>query len=333
MSLEAKLEEAGRLSNSEAKRVLEDLKTQMIEIYETIYDFRKKTIYGPYIRRQIDLIIKEEQEIKPPNVYTFFQHLSQYYYTLADVIKNPWKSSLEGIWTEFQTDVDYFDLLPFKNKKLRLLAVNGGMFFSFGVSAIPHELMHGGMNLLTGGTNKEIVFNTLYGGSLLEKIIPGVKSEWMIPFLGGYVQPEYSSFGGSLATMLVPYVMTPLGLYLLAKGKENKAVSLCVAGSGIVAAHIGGIFGDFFTFGRTLVSQGLEALSNAVNFENSSENYLLSSLTLLGGFYVGLKTARYTYRLSRGLVNSVLSDNSKKEENPIKVLGRNYAPRMRINLL
>ncbi|MDP3698620.1 MAG: hypothetical protein Q8R47_03460 [Nanoarchaeota archaeon] len=107
-------------------------------------------------------------------------------YTLEDFVKNPTKGiSFKSIYNEIQADLDFSHLFSGKRK---LLKVNFATFASFGIISLPHELIHAGTNYLTGGTNKEIVVNTLYGGQLWEKIIPGVESKVLFPLLGGYVK-------------------------------------------------------------------------------------------------------------------------------------------------
>jgi len=163
--------------------------------------------------------------------------------------------------------------------------------------------MHAGMNTLTGGTNKEIVINRLYGGDLAAKLIPGVKSDWLFPLLGGYVKPEHVSELGKIATLATPYLLTPLGFYCIMKGAEKKSLPLTFLGTGALAGHLGGTVGDFFTLGRALVIDGINYISPESTYENSPWLY---APVIAGGFYIGLKAMCFTYRLSKGLINSVL---------------------------
>ena len=223
-------------------------------------------------------------------------------YTFGDVVRNPRKSA----WNEIFNDLNYEEL--FDGSKKRKSRLNDLVILaSFGLTTIPHEFIHAGTNLLTKGTNEKIVINHFYGGDLVHILYPGIDAEFLLPPIGGYVKiAEYGTTIGQLATSLAPYALTPLGIYMVAKGKEKKSLALAVAGSGALVAHAGGVVGDFFYFGRTVLSQTADFIANTVGLQNfDSDDSWLKYPLAIGGFYVGSKVLSFTYRSFKAGVNTI----------------------------
>lgn len=243
-------------------------------------------------------------------------------YTFKDVIKSPRKSA----WDEIFRDLNYEEL--FEGSKKRKSRLNDLVVLaSFGLTSIPHELIHAGTNLLTGGTNEKIVINSFYGGDLVHKLYSGIDAEFLLPIIGGYVKiAEYGSTLGQFATGIAPYVLTPLGIYMVAKGKEKKSLPLAIAGSGALIAHAGGIIGDFFNFGRTAMYQTADFMANTVGYDNfdASDSWMSFPLAM-GGFYVGSKALSFTYRSFKAGVNAIRNRFGNKNDSS--------GPSMKINLI
>ena len=255
------------------------------------------------------MVESDDPEIKSRELAT---PASEHNYTLEDFVKNPFKDlSFKSIWKETQYDLDFSDLF---SGKAKILKNNLALFASFGIAAVPHELIHAGVNKLTGGINKEIVINTLYGGHLWEKMFPEIHSKLMIPFIGGYVHAENPSFTGNIATSVAPYILTPLGIYLVQKGKEKESKVLAAAGGGLVAAHIGGVIGDWLSVGARTINEGVEVVEHKLDAK--PEGYAASAAgvaTLLGGLYLGSKLMAITYRGMKATVNSARKYAGKEE--------------------
>ena len=223
-------------------------------------------------------------------------------YTFKDVLRNPGKL----VWEEIFQDLNYEELFkgsPKRKSRLNDLAI----LVSFGLTSIPHELIHAGANLLTGGTNEKIVINRFYGGDLVHTLYSGIQAEFLLPILGGYVKiAESGSILGELATDIAPYALTPLGIYLVAEGKKRKSLSLAFLGSGAIIGHTGGIIGDFYSFGKTIAYETADfvaQLFGASNFE--PDNSWLALPLTIGELYLGFKTLSFTYRSSKAGVNAI----------------------------
>lgn len=230
-------------------------------------------------------------------------------YTLSEVLNHPIKYSQRGFkeaasdpfCADITVDNDVFsENSNCKNEKIkfsRKLRFYSCIMAAFGVSSVPHELIHAGVNKLTGGVNKEIVINKFYGGDIIHYFFPEIQSKWMIPLIGGYVMPENTSYASNMATSIAPYILlTPLGVYLLNKSKEKKNLALAYLGGGLVAGHAGGIIGDFFSIGKLTINE----VSTLLN-----KNFQPDFLSTFAGFCLGTLILSYTYRLSKGAVNSI----------------------------
>lgn len=231
-------------------------------------------------------------------------------YGFKDVIRKPLKSAFGEI---FQ-DLNYEELFSGSKKRksiLNDLVVLG----SFGITSIPHELIHAGTNLLTGGTNEKIVINSFYGGDLIHKLFPGIDAEFLLPIIGGYVKvAEYGSTLGQLATQIAPYALTPLGIYMIAEGKKRKSLPLAIIGSGAIIAHAGGIIGDFFNIGRIVMYETADFVAKTVGYQNFDADDSWMALPLfVGGFYLGSKALSFSYRSFKSGVN--YCKNLFKKEN------------------
>ncbi|MDP3698249.1 MAG: hypothetical protein Q8R47_01545 [Nanoarchaeota archaeon] len=105
---------------------------------------------------------------------------------------------------------------------------------------------------------------------------------------------------------VAPYVLTPLGIYLLKKGKEKESILLCAGGAGLGLAHLGGIIGDWRLAGQKMLTESVEVVQDAVG-EKMPPQYEIPVLlgTVLGGVYIGSKLLAVSYRASKATVNSV----------------------------
>lgn len=226
-------------------------------------------------------------------------------YTLSDVINHPIKYSSGG-FTEASNDIDFRFLIKGSNKRKNILFITG-VLASFGAITAPHELIHAYTNNLLGNDNKEIVINTLYGGSLWHRIIPEIQSRWLFPLLGGYVDKGEISKLENIAVDIAPYIMTPIGIYLVSKGRGNKSLAYYIAGAGLVSVHAGGIIGDFYSIGKSVIEYVCNPFmpSTVVSFSENLRDFIGTSLIFVGGFLLGSKALSMTYSLSKGMVNSI----------------------------
>lgn len=218
----------------------------------------------------------------------------------------------QSLLKEFNEDIGAYNGFS----SLGFLGSNILFFASFGITSVPHELIHAGVNSLTGGVNNEIVINSFYGGDLWEKVIPGVEGRVLIPFIGGYVNYENDSLLGNIATYTTPYVLTPLGLYCIMKSREKKSLAWWIAGVGAVSAHGGGIIGDWYGTGRTITSEIAEQVYGLAGLKgNPDSSPVMNTAISFTGLYLGMKMLKYSYRASKGLVNSIRKPfNTKKKE-------------------
>lgn len=232
-------------------------------------------------------------------------------YTLEDLIKNPLKNmSFGSVCSEVLEDLDFQSLF---SGKIKWLKNDLATLASFGLFSVPHELIHAGVNYVTGGINEKIAINSFYGGALWEKIIPGVQSEFMFPLLGGYVQIENPSAAGNLATYVAPYILTPLGIYLAKKGKEKESIALCAGGAGLISVHLGGVIGDWRNTGTKLIKESVELVQDTLEVKSSGEYGFAANIAFLfGGIYLGSKLLAISYRASKATVNSVRNYAKKK---------------------
>ncbi|MBI4151344.1 hypothetical protein HY496_00095 [Candidatus Woesearchaeota archaeon] len=223
-------------------------------------------------------------------------------------------------------DLDYHELFKGSDRRKRVLN-DLAILASFSLTVVPHELLHAGANILTGGENEKIVINRLYGGDLVHWLSPSIDVELLNPFVGGYVQPsEFGSVPGAIATGLAPYLLTPLAVYALAKGKEKKSLPLAIAGSGAVIGHVSGVLGDFLNVGRIAVYSAADTVGQALDFsiDQWGDSWLRYPLGF-GAFYVGWKVMSETYSFCRNNVPGIKSALDRKSEPT--------SPSVRINLL
>lgn len=220
-------------------------------------------------------------------------------YTLREVFRTP----LKGAFNEMLEDINFSEF--FKGKK-KVLKCDLATLVSFGLVAGPHELIHAGVNKLMGGINKEIVLNRLYGGDLYHLLYEGIQVKTMIPLIGGYVRPENLEGTASVIAMLTaPYILTPMGIYLLMEGRKRKSLPLSIAGAGFVAAHAGGVIGDFNKVGEqitnTIVEAPFRCTETYKDFKLEQQPFALS----LVSFYMGLKMCNFSYRCFKAGVSSL----------------------------
>jgi len=232
--------------------------------------------------------------------------------TLSDVLSKPLTYfSPKGI-DEIMLDIRPISFEePTKTQRiLRTIGLNLYIAGSFGVWAMPHELLHAAMNNLTGGITKEIVVNKLYGGDLWHAAFPDIQTKFLFPLIGAYVNVQPAGHFAEITTLLAPYALTPLGIYLVQKSKEDDKKMYWIAGVGLLGAHAGGIIGDFFAVGQKITGTAAQAMYKhpdeiQLQQHKSLSDNLVFGAALVGGFLLGNRLMGYTYRLSKGLVNSV----------------------------
>jgi hypothetical protein len=231
-------------------------------------------------------------------------------YTLKDILFDPLTYSKSAFGEVFR-DLNFEK--NFKGNGERKRNLNDvAVLTSFGVSSVPHELIHAGINKLTGGVNTEVMLNDFYGGFILKQFLPGVESKLMFPLIGGYVNPEsYGSFAGQLSMALAPYAMTPLGIYLIMKGQEKQSLPLSVLGAGLTIGHVGGILGDFWKIGRDLIYETAELMQITPGGPENENTWFYAGVAV-GGFYLGSKIMSLSYRSMKASVKAVRSKFTKK---------------------
>lgn len=232
-------------------------------------------------------------------------------YRFKDIIRKPLKSA----WIDIFQDLSYEELFSGSHKRKSRLN-DLAILVSFGINSIHHELIHAGMNTLTGGTNEQIVINKLYGGDLVHLIYPGIDAKLLLPIIGGYTKiQEYGSWLGELAVLVAPYAMTPLGIYMVSEGKKRKSLPLAIAGSGMLISQAGGIIGDFFQFGRSVVYETADFIANTMGYQNfDSDDSWMSFPLAIGGLYLGSKVLSFSYRSFKAGVNHCRNLFKKKDK-------------------
>ncbi len=121
-----------------------------------------------------------------------------------------------------------------------------------------HELLHALGCVLAGGSVSELRIGILYGGGILEKLIPFVRG-------GGEYAGQLSGFatGGSdlvhLATDFLPFVATLFGaVTLLRFARRSGSFVWFGAGFVLVAAPLISLPGDFYEIGSIVAGDLLE---------------------------------------------------------------------------
>jgi hypothetical protein len=117
-----------------------------------------------------------------------------------------------------------------------------------------HELLHAWGCLAAGGTVEELQIAPLYGGALLERLVPFVTA-------GGEYAGRLTRFdtGGSdlvyLFTDLAPYLLTVVAAFPLLRAARRRRSALAAgAGTVLVAAPLIGLTGDYYEMGSILTS-------------------------------------------------------------------------------
>lgn len=239
--------------------------------------------------------------------------------TLEDVLRHPLKNSRGVFWEwcdEFRTFIDYKNReAGAVKRRLSKAAYLTGALYAFGLSALPHELIHAGVNKVTGGVNKEIVLNKFFGGSFWAEIIPGVEAKWLVPIIGGYVNIEPADRLASILTSAAPYVLTPVGITLFYSGIKKKNSVLFTLGAGITGAHASGVIGDFWNIGKDIYYGGFEAASQMFGNQPMSDDakLWLALPVAIFGFFLGNGIMSYSYNLMKGAYNSLRNKFFKPE--------------------
>lgn len=218
-------------------------------------------------------------------------------YGIKDVLKRPFKRTYHEVIEDLTFAGELLGKRWYHN-----LAEVGLTLLGFAAFTAPHELIHAATNQLTGGTTKEIVVNRLYGGDLYHLLHQGIESRVLFPLIGGYVKVDEGSALAKIAVCAAPYVLTPLGIYLMQKGKEKRSLVKATLGAGLIAAHAGGVIGDFNTLGKTLVHQ----------VTGTDHEGILKYAFAIAGFYLGCKVLGFTYRLSKAAVHLFRRKSKKK---------------------
>lgn len=244
--------------------------------------------------------------------------------TLEDVLGHPGKYS-KGVFWEWCEEFGAF--ISYKNigagavkKRLSRAAYITGALCSFGLSALPHELIHAGVNKATGGINKEIVLNKFFGGSLWAEIIPGIEAKWLVPLIGGYVDLEPANRLANILTAAAPYVLTPVGVGLFYSGIKKKNSLLFTLGAGITGAHASGVIGDFWNVGKDVYYGGLDMASQMFSSQPMSDDakLILAIPVAVFGFFLGNRIMSYSYNLMKGAYNSPRNRLGKAKTETLK---------------
>lgn len=299
-SLEQKIQSNDLFAKEEADKMKNSLSLFSLQMNEFLSGI-------PFVQdKSYKIDIKNSLKLFNEKVNNINDLLKDFFpYSFSHVFKHP----LKPAFRELIHDLNYSDLFVGSDFKRRL-KTDLTTVLSFGLFSVPHELAHAGANLIVGAENKEIVINKLFGGDLWHYFFPGIESKLMIPFIGGYVRGEgWNSAAGLEFSLLAPYVFTPLGIYMIQKGKQNKNLPLAGIGSGMVAAHFGGILGDFFSTGFVMMRTPYDLFHNymqANGYSDASIN-MVTIAAAVSAFVVGSKTMSFTYRLSKASVNYVMS--------------------------
>ncbi len=225
-------------------------------------------------------------------------------YTLREVLRKPLHDTWRHAFAEIFSDLNFTEALPGRKRSKGLLNDIGALV-SFGFTSGPHELIHAKINEVMGGTNAHVVVNKLYCGDIYAALIPGVEADWLLPIIGGYVEPEHMTTPGRFVMAIAPYILTPVGIYLLQKAREKKVATLGLLGAGALLAHAGGIIGDWWKLGRDVVYETANSIGNMIGYEALDDNPAVMIGGAALGVYLGSKAMSFTYRLSKGLVGSL----------------------------
>lgn len=161
------------------------------------------------------------------------------------VVVEPWKIAAG----EF---LDALDAALFSGRRLA-----GLLFFTAGcwVLYVPlHELLHALGAIASGGSVQELQIQSLYGGRILERIFPFVRS-------GGKYAGRLTRFdtNGSdlvyLAIDLAPFVPTALAASTLLRiARARKSIVLLAPGTMLVVAPLLSLTGDLYEAGSVLLT-------------------------------------------------------------------------------
>ena len=129
----------------------------------------------------------------------------------------------------------------------------------------------------------------------------------MFPLVGGYVgAKEYGSIFGEISTGMAPYLLTPIGIYIIEEGKRRKSLPLSIAGSGIICSHAGGVIGDFLHIGRIITRETIKSTTNIIGYKDYTPNGILTGFpATIAAFYIGVKICNFTYRTFKSGVRSL----------------------------
>ncbi len=281
----------------------EQIKNRFVEFFHYNVNKEKEEAFNKLKTYEQEGRISQEEKVKLEQKIEELIHNEIRNETVWEVLKNPFKKYFRNIFM----DLNYEELFKGDNKRKSRLN-DLAIFLSFGYTSVPHELLHAGTNKALGGVNEEIVINKFFDLGLSQYLIPGVESKFLLPIMGGYVKPDMTKINNlehALVTF-APYILTPLGIYLVQKGKEKKCLPLAIAGSGAILSQAGGILGDFLSLGSNAVNTGTEFIYTTLGGQNYQEFANAMWLPMLvGGFFVWLKTATFSYRLFKAGINQL----------------------------
>ncbi len=255
----------------------------------------------------------EKKEISFNDMVLEIKRLKLFELTIEDVLRHPLKYS-KGGFGEIISDMQVLnpEKLTEKQRKSYAFLLPAASMLSAGIWAMPHELLHAAVNKATGGKNLEIVLNKMYGADFWHAIFPQIESKFMIPILGGYVRAQPANEISSIAVTLAPYVMTPIGIYFMQNALKKQNTKYWLIGSGLMVSHAGGVIGDFFALGQkitqkictTIYKSPQQIEQNKEQHTDSFADNMAISAALVFGFLIGNRIMGYSYRLSKGLLNS-----------------------------
>lgn len=255
----------------------------------------------------------EKKEISFNELILENKRIKLFELTFEEVLRHPITYSKGGLG-EIMGDIEVLnpENLTEKQKKFYAFLLPASSLLSAGIWSMPHELLHAAVNKATGGKNLEIALNKMYGADFWHAIFPQIESKLMIPLLGGYVRAQPANELSDIAATLAPYVMTPIGVYLMQNALKKQNTKYWIIGSGLMVMHLGGVIGDFCSVGQkitrkicTTIYKNPEEM-NKNNEQNgvSAADSIAIGAVFVCGFLLGNKIMSYTYRLSKGLVNS-----------------------------
>jgi len=212
--------------------------------------------------------------------------------------------TIDYIVGDFLRDLTFIDM--FKGKKVWRIQKNLYSILAGIYVAIPiHEILHGVAGRLLGYENQKIVINSMDGGYIWEKIIPWVTSEHLPFWKGGYVEVKgaQATLSENLLFSLAPYIMTPIGIYLLLEGKRKKCLPMVIAGCGFVEGHAESVFGDMAISAGNIMVAAADYLYKTVGYQMNLDEQGVKYILAVPAAVIAFGLWRYSYHFFRKGIN------------------------------